>query len=142
LDADTVVLKNIDHLFQQVGFAAVLEVVDKFNSGVMVLEPSKILFNDLLSKINTLPSYDGGDQGFLNEYFAETWTQLSFYYNAMESAYPASAWDLDKIKVIHFMKNKPWQHTQDSDFETPHAKVLNNFWWQHYKQLPLQHQNI
>ncbi|KAM3233922.1 inositol phosphorylceramide glucuronosyltransferase 1-like [Capsicum annuum] len=35
----------------------------------MVVEPSEKVFNDMMSKVTTLPSYTGGDQGFLNSYY-------------------------------------------------------------------------
>ncbi|KAF3652102.1 Inositol phosphorylceramide glucuronosyltransferase 1 [Capsicum annuum] len=41
----------------------------RLNSGVMVVEPSEKVFNDMMSKVTTLPSYTGGDQGFLNSYY-------------------------------------------------------------------------
>ncbi|KAJ6417019.1 hypothetical protein OIU84_002834 [Salix udensis] len=42
-----------------------------FNSGIMVIEPSRCLFEDMMAKSKKLRSYNGGDQGFLNEVF--TW---------------------------------------------------------------------
>jgi len=42
-----------------------------FNSGFMVLEPSLATFQDLQKKMHVLPSYDDGDQGFLNAYFGQ-----------------------------------------------------------------------
>jgi alpha-N-acetylglucosamine transferase len=45
-------------------YIAVPDCCDKFNSGVMVLSPSKSVFDDMLSKsVEPLySSYDGGDQ--------------------------------------------------------------------------------
>ena len=34
------------------------------------------VFKDMLSKIETLPTYDGGDTGFLNSYFPQ-WYESS-----------------------------------------------------------------
>jgi inositol phosphorylceramide glucuronosyltransferase 1 len=59
LDADTIVLKNSDVLFQCPGFCAVLRHSERLNSGVMVVTPSKALFQDMTSKITQLPSYTG-----------------------------------------------------------------------------------
>ncbi|KAF6140665.1 hypothetical protein GIB67_013958 [Kingdonia uniflora] len=42
-----------------------------FNSGVMVIEPSNCRFQLLMDHINEIESYNGGDQGYLNEIF--TW---------------------------------------------------------------------
>ncbi|PIS57961.1 hypothetical protein CJI97_001017 [Candidozyma auris] len=42
---------------------------DTFNTGVMVLKPDKGVYGEMLNKLSTLESYDGGDQGFLNGFF-------------------------------------------------------------------------
>lgn len=60
LDADTIVLKNIDDLFKCGKFCANLKHSERMNSGVMVVEPSEAVFKDMMSKVNTLPSYTGG----------------------------------------------------------------------------------
>ncbi len=62
IDADAVVIKNIDELFKYDEMAAAPECCDRFNTGVFVAKPSKRTMNDMLSKINTLPSYDNADQ--------------------------------------------------------------------------------
>eukprot|EP01117_Protostelium_nocturnum_P011125 TRINITY_DN4040_c0_g1_i1.p1 TRINITY_DN4040_c0_g1~~TRINITY_DN4040_c0_g1_i1.p1 ORF type:complete len:515 (+),score=88.39 TRINITY_DN4040_c0_g1_i1:235-1779(+) len=69
LDADTMMLKNSDELFNCGDFCAVFINPCIFNSGVMVISPSTKLFQDMISKVAELPSYDGADQGFLNSYF-------------------------------------------------------------------------
>ncbi|XP_041018568.1 inositol phosphorylceramide glucuronosyltransferase 1 [Juglans microcarpa x Juglans regia] len=69
LDADTIVVKSIEDLFKCGKFCANLKHSERLNSGVMVLEPSETIFNDMMSKVTTLPSYTGGDQGFLNSYY-------------------------------------------------------------------------
>lgn len=60
LDADTIVVKSIEDLFKCGKFCANLKHSERLNSGVMVVEPSETLFNDMISKVNTLPSYTGG----------------------------------------------------------------------------------
>lgn len=78
LDADTLVLSNLDHLFDieltssfelaaspEVGFS------DCFNSGLMLLRPSATTFSDLMHLASTVASFDGGDQGLLNIYFGD-----------------------------------------------------------------------
>ena len=60
LDADTIVVKNIDDLFKCIKFCANLKHSERLNSGVMVVEPSEAIFNDMMSKVRTLPSYTGG----------------------------------------------------------------------------------
>ena len=60
LDADTIVVKNIDDLFKCRKFCANLKHSERLNSGVMVVEPSETLFNDMVNKIKTTKSYTGG----------------------------------------------------------------------------------
>ncbi|MGH9892852.1 MAG: hypothetical protein ACREA0_12850, partial [bacterium] len=64
LDADTVVLRNIDDLFERPGFAAAPDffLPDRFNSGVMVVEPSPALFARIWDALSSVGSYDGGDK--------------------------------------------------------------------------------
>ncbi|KAK6136085.1 hypothetical protein DH2020_030190 [Rehmannia glutinosa] len=71
LDADTIVVKNIEGLFKCQKFCANLKHSERLNSGVMVVEPSEQVFKDMMTKVNTMYSYTGGDQGFLNSYFPD-----------------------------------------------------------------------
>lgn len=64
LDADTIVVKNIEDLFKCGKFCANLKHSERLNSGVMVVEPSETVFNDMMSKVSTLPSYTGGKTFF------------------------------------------------------------------------------
>ncbi|KAM7251356.1 hypothetical protein ACFE04_023239 [Oxalis oulophora] len=135
LDADTIVVKNIEDLFKCRKFCANLKHSERLNSGVMVVEPSKTLFNDMMTKVKTLPSYTGGDQGFLNSYYSDfpnarvfdpTLTKeelsirpvpemerLSTLYNADVGLYMlANKWMVDEseLRVIHYTLGplKPW----------------------------------
>lgn len=114
LDSDLIVTKSIDHLFENVGsdFAACACTPyweDIFNSGVMVIKPDKVVFEDLMIKKNILPTYDGSDQGFLNSYFKE-WQKLDIKYNAGKRIYSEQRekWDQIDKHVIHFVGDKPW----------------------------------
>lgn len=135
LDADTIVIKNIEDLFKCGKFCANLKHSERLNSGVLVVEPSKMLFNDMLKKVGTLPSYTGGDQGFLNSYYAgfadarlfdpnmspeelksrpvPEMERLSTLYNADVGLYMlANKWMVDEneLRVIHYTLGplKPW----------------------------------
>lgn len=44
LDSDAIVTHNIDELFECPGFCAIVRHSERFNSGVMVLEPSAATF--------------------------------------------------------------------------------------------------
>lgn len=125
LDADTLVLECIDELFEiDVPFAAAPDIFppDKFNAGVLVIKPNSTVFGDMLTKIGSLPSYDGGDTGFLNSYFPN-WFQmpsssrLHFGYNAQRTLYwythekCPGYWDsIQPLKVVHYSSQpKPWE---------------------------------
>ncbi|CAF1888357.1 unnamed protein product [Brassica napus] len=135
LDADTIVVKNIDDLFKCSKFCANLKHSERLNSGVMVVEPSQALFSDMMRKVKTLSSYTGGDQGFLNSYYPDfpnarvfdpsltveelrtrpvpDMERLSTLYNADVGLYMlANKWMVDesKLHVIHYTLGplKPW----------------------------------
>lgn len=59
LDADALVVRNMDEVFGCSGFCAALRHSERLNSGVMVVRPSAAVFGDMLSKIGRLPSYTG-----------------------------------------------------------------------------------
>lgn len=71
LDADTIVVRNLDHLFRCPNLCVVMRHSERFNSGVMALRPDRAVLTDMLAKISSTPSYTGGDQGFLNVYFSD-----------------------------------------------------------------------
>ncbi|WYZ38835.1 hypothetical protein EsH8_III_000749 [Colletotrichum jinshuiense] len=76
LDADTLVLSNLDHLFglpEAVYFAASPEIgfPDCFNSGVMLLRPDAATHAELARFAAQTDSFDGGDQGLLNVFFGD-----------------------------------------------------------------------
>lgn len=135
LDADTIVIKNIEDLFQCSKFCANLKHSERLNSGVMVVEPSATLFTDMMGKVTSLPSYTGGDQGFLNSYYSDfpnahlfepnispevrksrpvpAMERLSTVYNADVGLYMlANKWMVDEkeLRVIHYTLGplKPW----------------------------------
>jgi inositol phosphorylceramide glucuronosyltransferase 1 len=60
LYADTIVVKNIEDFFKCGKFCANLKHSERLNSGVMVVEPSEVLFKDMMDKVAVLPSYTGG----------------------------------------------------------------------------------
>jgi inositol phosphorylceramide glucuronosyltransferase 1 len=61
LDADTIVIHNMDEIFSCPGFCATLRHSERFNSGVMVITPSKALFTSIIESIATTQSYTGYD---------------------------------------------------------------------------------
>jgi len=69
IDADCIVLADLSSIFKlNVDFAAAPDVFppDCFNAGILLVKPSIEMFKLLISKVNEIESYDGGDTGFLN----------------------------------------------------------------------------
>jgi glycogenin glucosyltransferase len=123
LDADTVVLQRIDELFDRPEIAAAPDffLPDRFSSGVMVLDPSESTFDRMLDALSGASSYDGGDQGFLNMFFADWYAmsvehRLPVGYNMAHFIYQfmrahSSAWEKlqGEVKVVHYLVQKPWR---------------------------------
>jgi len=125
LDADTIALQNIDDLFERPGIAAAPDFLlpDRFNSGVLVIEPKRALFARMMDQLLTSESYDGGDQGFLNTFFPDWYSgpaahRLPAGYNLHQfifqflRAHPALMPQLEReAKIIHYTVQKPWLST-------------------------------
>ena len=123
LDADTVVLSRIEELFDRPAIAAAPDffMPDCFNSGVMVIQPSHALYTDLVAEVGKQPTYDGGDQGLLNSHWPDWWAMSvehrlpagynmhHFVYQFMISHSGLRRSFIDKIKIIHYTLQKPWQ---------------------------------
>ena len=89
LDADVLPTRPLSHLFTLPHeFSAVPDVgwPDIFNSGLMVLSPGEAKFNELIRLSESHGSWDGGDQGLLNEWRGKDWHRLSFVYNTTPTA--------------------------------------------------------
>jgi glycogenin glucosyltransferase len=127
LDADTLVLQNIDDLFGRPEFSACPDAgwPDCFNSGVFVAVPSEATFHELLRFAANQGSFDGGDQGLLNAFFSSWSTsaaehRIPFTYNlTINAAYsyaPAFARFQKDVKVVHFIgAHKPWNFYRFAD---------------------------
>ncbi|XP_051873459.1 glycogenin-1a isoform X2 [Pristis pectinata] len=126
MDADTLVLCNIDELFDREELSAAPDPgwPDCFNTGVFVYRPSIETYNELLRFSTEKGSFDGGDQGLLNSFFSNWATadinkHLPFIYNlssvAIYSYLPAFKQYGPDAKVVHFLGNiKPWNYSYDS----------------------------
>jgi glycogenin glucosyltransferase len=142
LDADTLVVQNIDDLFDRPEIAAAPDffLPDRFSSGVMVLDPSRGTFDRMVHALSTAESYDGGDQGFLNIFF-EGWYampvahRLPVGYNMAHFIYQfmhahQSTWDKlrHEIKIVHYVVQKPWQAKST-------LSGASEMWWDTYFQV-------
>ncbi|SCZ98650.1 BZ3500_MvSof-1268-A1-R1_Chr7-1g09229 [Microbotryum saponariae] len=115
LDADTLILRPLTPLFDlDVEFAAAPDSgwPDSFNSGVFLAKPSSATFDSLIEMMDHKGTWDGGDQGLLNDHFPN-WYRLKYTYNVTPSAYYTYALAFRRhghdVSVLHFIgKNKPW----------------------------------
>nr|UEK51519.1 GYG-like protein [Parasacculina yatsui] len=146
LDADCLVVANCDELFAREELSAAPDIgwPDCFNSGVFVFTPSFETFDALLRLVETTGSFDGGDQGLLNEYFSCWCTgpaerRLSFLYNMVVSVtytcLPAFKRFGQDVKIVHFLgERKPWRSTHSAADDSP-----SSAFYQHWHQLYRQH---
>ncbi|RUP48306.1 glycosyl transferase family 64 domain-containing protein [Jimgerdemannia flammicorona] len=134
LDADTMVVEKIDELFDFPEFSAVMDMGTTMNTGVFVMEPSKATFNRMMSVYLGAPSYNHGDQGFLNWYFNFTSGRtMSGVYNVMSKYkdYASGKALLRGAKVLHFTsETKPWSfyYSRHRDWEQNFDAGLF-YWW-------------
>ena len=168
LDADMIVLKSIDGLLDDAGslppcciravhecFCAVKRGDEPcahharstplaphagsyFNSGLMVLRPSRLLFTHMLEALaaSDLSACAFAEQDFLNTYFRGAWQPLPWTYNATKTLYAChrarangcaeGMWELPSVRILHFTMAKPWElkHPLHKGFER-----LNTLWW-------------
>lgn len=139
LDADTIVLDNIDELFGRPAIAAAPDFLlpDHFNSGVMVVEPGQETYERMLETLFTSKSYDGGDQGFLNSYYPDWYTDAPehrlpsgynmhhFIYQFLLAHEGLRAHVEGKAKIIHYTVQKPWR-------SKPTVTGGSAAWWEMY----------
>lgn len=148
VDADALVVRNCDELFEREELSAAPDVgwPDCFNSGVFVFRPSQQTFASITAFAAAKGSFDGGDQGLLNMYFSD-WASkdiskhLPFIYNMCSTAtysyLPAFKQFGDDVRIIHFIGiTKPWLQYFDTltgvvqpPSGSMHLQPLLQLWW-------------
>lgn len=121
LDADTLVLRNFEELFDlPFNFAAVPDVYgDKrgftvnFNAGVLVFRPSTSVLDTMKGKLE-IAKYPlkQAEQSFLNLFFATAALRLPYAYNAnlaIKKSSPAMWKGMkDEMRIVHYTLMKPF----------------------------------
>lgn len=117
IDADAIVLKNIDRLFAYPEFSAAPNVYEsladfhRLNSGVFVAEPSLTTFENMLARLDAPDTFwPRTDQTFLQAFFPD-WHGLPVTMNMLQYVWfnlPA-LWDWRLIGVLHYQYEKPWE---------------------------------
>jgi lipopolysaccharide biosynthesis glycosyltransferase len=145
LDADTLPIQEISHLLDRpINESQILAAPDCgwpdiFNSGVFMIKPSVENYDALLNIVRTSekPSFDGADQGLLNEFFTVSgdreWIRLPFTYNVTPSGgyeyLPAFKFFSNDVKLIHYIgSTKPW------DCEPWDNVAMRDRWWSKYTE--------
>jgi alpha-N-acetylglucosamine transferase len=138
LDADTLVIRNIDRLFHYPEFSAAPNLYEsladfhRLNSGVFVARPNRNTFSAMLQALDQPGVFwPRTDQTFLESYFPD-WHGLPYIFNTLQYVWfnLPPLWDWGRIHVIHYQYEKPW--------ETGHAKrgllaPLIAAWWHVYE---------
>ncbi|WP_298961926.1 glycosyltransferase [uncultured Roseibium sp.] len=117
IDADALVLKNCDKLFEYPEFCAAPNVYEsladfhRLNSGVFTATPSAATFSAMAAALDRPDVFwRRTDQTFLESYFPD-WHGLPVFYNMLQYVWfnLPELWDWNQIHVLHFQYEKPWQ---------------------------------
>ena len=117
IDADAIVVRNIDKLFGYPEFSAApnlyetLQDMHRMNSGVFVAEPSGRTYEAMLERLDRPDVFwRRTDQTFLEAYYPD-WHGLPYTYNALQYIFfnLPDLWHWPSIKVVHYQYEKPWQ---------------------------------
>ena len=134
LDADTLVLRNIDRLFAYPEFSAAPNVYERLadfhrmNSGVFVARPSQRTFEKMLAALDTPGAFwPRTDQTFLQSFFPD-WHGLPVFCNMLQYVWfnLPELWDWNSVAVVHYQYEKPWQ---GDHAKADRLRPLIELWW-------------
>ncbi|MBX4907792.1 MULTISPECIES: glycosyltransferase [Rhizobium] len=117
IDADALVLKNVDRLFLYPELSAAPNVYEsladfrRMNSGVFVATPSRETFRHMLERLDRPEAFwRRTDQTFLETFFPE-WHGLPVYFNMLQYVWftMPELWDWKSISILHYQYEKPWE---------------------------------
>jgi len=142
IDADALVLKNVDRLFDYPEFSAAPNVYEsladfhRLNSGVFVARPSLATFEAMLQRLDQPDAFwRRTDQTFLESFFPD-WHGLPVFMNMLQYVWftMPGLWDWQSISILHYQYEKPW--------ETNHPKVdklapLIDLWQRFHQDLEI-----
>ncbi|WP_282602526.1 glycosyltransferase [Paracoccus sp. PARArs4] len=123
VDADAIVLRNIDKLFGMPEFCAAPNVYDgldgfhRMNSGIFTARPDPATFAAMMAHLDRPGIFwRRTDQTFLQDFFPD-WHGLSVHHNMLQYAWFSmpELWSWDHIRVLHFQYEKPWQDHDKAD---------------------------
>ena len=117
IDADAIVVRNIDRLFFYPEFSAAPNVYEsladfhRMNSGVFVARPSRDTFRHMLVRLDAPDAFwPRTDQTFLQSFFPD-WHGLPVFFNMLQYVWfnMPELWDWKSVSVVHYQYEKPWE---------------------------------
>ncbi|MCE6960318.1 glycosyltransferase family 8 protein [Cereibacter sphaeroides] len=123
IDADALVLRNVDRLFDYPEFCAAPNVYEslgdfhRMNSGVFTARPSEATFQAMLARLDVPGAFwRRTDQSFLQEFFPD-WHGLPVFFNMLQYVWFAmpELWSWPQVRILHFQYEKPWQDHDKAD---------------------------
>ncbi|TDH35113.1 glycosyl transferase [Pseudohoeflea suaedae] len=117
IDADAIVIRNIDKLFGYPEFSAAPNVYEsladfhRLNSGVFVARPSLETFAAMMERLDAPDAFwPRTDQTFLQAFFPD-WHGLPVFFNMLQYVWfnMPELWDWNSVSVIHYQYEKPWE---------------------------------
>lgn len=117
VDADALVLRNVDELFDYPEFCAAPNVYEdwgdfhRMNSGIFTARPSEATFARMLAALDRPGVFwRRTDQTFLEQFFPD-WHGLPVTYNMLQYVWfnIPGLWHWPSIRILHYQYEKPWQ---------------------------------
>jgi len=116
IDADSLILRPLDDLFDRTGFWAAADYVldshrQGFNSGLMSFEPMLELRDRIYEGAAGAKSFDQADQGLLNGLLWPEVHILPAEYSLLRhfGFFGSSEFRRDQVRSIHYINKKPWE---------------------------------
>ena len=116
IDADALVLRNVDRLFDFPEFCAAPNVYDgldgfhRMNSGVFTARPDPATFAAMMARLDRPGVFwRRTDQTFLQDFFPQ-WHGLPIQMNMLQYVWlnMPELWNWDDLHILHFQYEKPW----------------------------------
>lgn len=116
IDADALVLRNVDRLFDYPAFVAApnlyeqLSDVGRLNSGVFVMRPDAREHDHMLAALDAPEAFwRRTDQTFLEAWYPD-WHGLPYTFNVLQYVFfnLPKLWHWPALKILHYQYEKPW----------------------------------
>lgn len=142
LDTDTVILNDIDYLFDFDGDIGMVRelYIDQYNTGVMVINKN-CLGSHITQHLIQLTSYYGItehlDQDIINFMFYNDIVEIPLAYNFLKIYHKglfANSGLAKYVKILHYVVKKPWQNKQPVLIEEG-SLWLEKYWFDYYARV-------